>query len=59
MSQFFAILTLQILFYKNVSVFFLETSISESVVNLKGRGVYFSLIVSKNMFFPIKYAYFG
>ena len=37
-SRFFAILTLQTLLYKNVSPSFLETSISESMGDLQGRG---------------------
>ena len=36
-SRFFALLTLQTLLYKNVSPSFLETSISESMGDLKGK----------------------
>ena len=39
----FAILTLQTLLYKRVYVFFLETSISESMGDLKGRGYILTL----------------
>ena len=39
----FAILTLQTLLYKRVYVFFLETSVSESMGDLKGRGYILTL----------------
>ena len=46
--------------YKNMSAFFLETSISENVGGFKGKRVHFNVMVIENKtFFPIIYAYQG
>ena len=56
-SRFFAPLTLQALLYKNLPAFFLETSISENMDDLKGRD--HVIIIKNKTLFAIKYTYLG